>query len=153
MGLLLVYGLNTWLPQIMRSAGYNLGAALALLLVLNVGAVVGLLAAGRVADRLATGARRCSGSRRSDLPGADEHQTARHRHLRQRVLAGVFVFSGQVLVYAYISHVYPTAARGTASVRQRGGRIGAIAGPLMGGALLTAASRTRGASTSSRSWP
>ena len=52
MGLLLVYGLNTWLPQIMRSAGYELGAALALLLVLNVGAVLGLLVAGQVADRI-----------------------------------------------------------------------------------------------------
>jgi cyanate permease len=37
MGLLLVYGLNTWLPEIMRQAGYPLGAALALLLTLNVG--------------------------------------------------------------------------------------------------------------------
>ena len=54
MGLLLVYGLNTWLPQIMREAGYELGAALALLLVLNVGAVVGLLVAGRVADKIGT---------------------------------------------------------------------------------------------------
>ena len=52
MGLLLVYGLNTWLPQIMKSAGYQLGAALALLLVLNVGGVVGLLVAGRVSDRI-----------------------------------------------------------------------------------------------------
>ena len=52
MGLLLVYGLNTWLPQLMRVAGYDLGAALAFLLVLNVGAVVGLLVAGRVADRV-----------------------------------------------------------------------------------------------------
>ena len=50
MGLLLVYGLNTWLPQIMRAAGYDLGAALALLLVLNAGGVLGLLVAGRVAD-------------------------------------------------------------------------------------------------------
>jgi MFS transporter, AAHS family, benzoate transport protein len=54
-------------------------------------------------------------------------------------LAGVFVFSGQVLVYAYISHVYPTAARGTALGTASGvGRIGAIAGPLLGGVLLTA---------------
>ena len=52
MGLLLVYGLNTWLPQIMRVAGYGLDAALAQLLVLNVGAIVGLLVAGRVADRI-----------------------------------------------------------------------------------------------------
>jgi len=68
MGLLLVYGLNTWLPQIMRSAGYNLGAALALLLVLNVGAVIGLLIADASPTGSATGAppspgspwRRCS---------------------------------------------------------------------------------------------
>ncbi len=45
MGLLLVYGLNTWLPEIMRAAGYELGASLSLLLVLNVGAVLGLLLA------------------------------------------------------------------------------------------------------------
>jgi MFS transporter, AAHS family, benzoate transport protein len=140
MGLLLVYGLNTWLPQIMRSAGYQLGAALALLLILNVGAVVGLLAAGRVADRF--------GNRRSTmawftlgaiflallsikLPGVGIYISV--------FLAGVFVFSGQVLVYAYISHVYPTAARGTAlGTASAVGRIGAIAGPIMGGLLLTA---------------
>ena len=46
MGLLLVYGLNTWLPTIMREAGYNLGASLTFLLILNAGAVVGLLIAG-----------------------------------------------------------------------------------------------------------
>ncbi len=51
MGLLLVYGLNQWLQTIMRDAGYALGAALAFVLVLNVGAVVGLLVAGPVADR------------------------------------------------------------------------------------------------------
>ena len=54
MGLLLVYGLNTWLPQLMASAGYSLNAGLALLLVLNVGAVVGLLIAGVLADRHGT---------------------------------------------------------------------------------------------------
>src|SRR4029078_7388684 len=58
MGLLLVYGLNTWLPQIMREAGYELGAALALLLVLNVGAVLGLWSAERPAEKI--GPRRSS---------------------------------------------------------------------------------------------
>ena len=52
MGLLLVYGLNNWLPTIMREADYDLGAQLAFLLVLNVGAIVGLLVAGTVADRI-----------------------------------------------------------------------------------------------------
>jgi MFS transporter, AAHS family, benzoate transport protein len=140
MGLLLVYGLNTWLPQIMREAGYELGAALALLLVLNVGAVLGLLVAGRVADRI--------GNRRSTviwfvlaalflallsirLPGIGVYVSV--------LLAGVFVFSAQVLVYAFVSHVYPTSARGTAlGTTSSVGRFGAIAGPLLGGVLLTA---------------
>jgi benzoate transport len=140
MGLLLVYGLNTWLPQIMKSAGYELGAALALLLVLNVGGVLGLLVAGRVSDRI--------GNRRSTvawfaaaalflallsikLPGIGIYVSV--------LLAGVFVFSAQVLVYAYVGHVYPAAARGTAMGTASGvGRAGAIAGPLIGGWLLTA---------------
>jgi MFS family permease len=140
MGLLLVYGLNTWLPQIMREAGYELGAALALLLVLNVGAVLGLLVAGQVADKI--------GTRRSaiawfstaalflallsvKLPGIGVYLSV--------LLTGMFVFSAQVLVYAYIARVYPAAARGTALGGAAGiGRLGAITGPLITGVLLTA---------------
>ena len=140
MGLLLVYGLNTWLPQIMREAGYELGAALALLLVLNVGAVLGLLVAGQVADKI--------GNRRAaiawftiaalflallsiKLPGFGVYISV--------LLTGMFVFSAQVLVYAYVAHVYPAAARGTALGGAAGiGRLGAITGPLITGVLLTA---------------
>ena len=50
MGLLLVYGLNTWLPKIMGEAGYSIKAGTRLLLVLNVGAVIGLLVAGGISD-------------------------------------------------------------------------------------------------------
>jgi MFS family permease len=51
----------------------------------------------------------------------------------------VFVFSSQVLVYAYVSQLYPAAARGTAIGAASGvGRLGAISGPLIGGALLSA---------------
>jgi MFS transporter, AAHS family, benzoate transport protein len=140
MGLLLVYGLNTWLPQIMRAAGYELGAALALLLVLNVGAIVGLLVAGRVSDAI--------GNRRATvawfaaaalflallavrLPGIGVYISV--------LLAGIFVFSAQVLVYAYVSRLYPAGVRGTALGTVAGvGRVGAICGPLVGGALLGA---------------
>lgn len=140
MGLLLVYGLNTWLPQIMRAAGYELGAALALLLVLNVGAVLGLLVGGRVADRI--------GYRRSGivwfaaaavflallsikLPGASVYVGV--------LLAGVFTFSSQVLVYVYIARVYPAEARGTGLGAASGiGRFGAMSGPLVTGLLLSA---------------
>jgi MFS family permease len=140
MGLLLVYGLNTWLPEIMRSAGYELGAALALLLVLNVGAIVGLLVAGQVANRVGTrpaviawftAAALFLALLSIRLPGIGVYVGV--------LLAGVFVFSSQVLVYAYVSQLYPAAARGTAIGAASGvGRLGAISGPLIGGALLSA---------------
>jgi benzoate transport len=140
MGLLLVYGLNTWLPTIMKAAGYELGKALTLLLVLNVGAVIGLLVAGRVADR--------NGIRRSTIAwfaAAAVFLAALSIKLPtiglyvSVLLAGMFVFSAQVLVYAYVSRAYPAAARATALGGSAGvGRIGAICGPLVGGWLLTA---------------
>ncbi|MDQ4112778.1 MAG: MFS transporter, partial [Actinomycetota bacterium] len=53
--------------------------------------------------------------------------------------AGIFVFSAQVLVYAFVSHLYPARIRGTALGMSAGiGRVGAIVGPFLGGALLTA---------------
>ena len=140
MGLLLVYGLNTWLPQIMREAGYELGAALALLLTLNVGAVIGLLVAGRVGDRIGlrracmlwfAGAAVFLAALSIKLPGATVYAAV--------LAAGVFVFSAQVLVYAFVSHVYPATARATALGAASGiGRGGAISGPVLGGALLGA---------------
>jgi MFS family permease len=140
MGLLLVYGLNTWLPEIMRAAGYELGAALALLLVLNVGAVLGLLLAGTVANRIGVRPATIAWFAAATiflallsirLPGIGVYVSV--------LLAGVFVFSAQVLVYAYVSQLYPADARGTALGTASGvGRLGAIVGPIIGGALLQA---------------
>ncbi|WP_439661334.1 MFS transporter [Lentzea sp. HUAS TT2] len=98
MGLLLVYGLNTWLPQIMRSAGYELGTALALLSI--------------------------------KLPGFGVYVAV--------LLAGFFVFSAQVLVYAYAGRVYEENRATGIGWAAGVGRLGAISGPLLGGALLTA---------------
>ncbi|GGG23868.1 MFS transporter [Rhodococcoides trifolii] len=139
MGLLLVYGLNTWLPTIMRAAGYELGAALTLLLVLNVGAVVGLLVAGRVANKI--------GPRQAAVfwfSAATLFLSALSIKLPYGVyvlvfLAGCFVFSAQVLVYAFTAAAYPPEARATALGWSAGiGRLGAICGPILGGALLGA---------------
>ncbi|MFD6072911.1 MULTISPECIES: MFS transporter [Amycolatopsis] len=140
MGLLLVYGLNTWLPEIMRQAGYPLGAALGLLLTLNLGGVVGLLVAGRVADKVGVrpavifwflGAAVFLALLSVKLPAAGLYAAV--------FLTGGFVFSAQVLVYAYIGKTYPDAMRATGIGWAAGvGRVGAISGPILGGALLTA---------------
>lgn len=140
MGLLLVYGLNTWLPQIMRAADYDLGNALGFLLVLNIGAVVGLVIAGRVADRVTPrvagiiwflGAAVLLAGLAIRLPLLGIYAMV--------LVTGCFVFSAQVLVYAFTAANYPARVRATALGMAAGtGRLGAISGPTLGGALLTA---------------
>lgn len=140
MGLLLVYGLNTWLPVIMQAAGYALAAGLGLLLTLNVGAVLGLLVAGQVANRIGTrtaalvwfaAAALFLALLTVRLPGATIYVMV--------LLAGIFTFSSQVLVYAYVGQRYPDTARATALGASSGvGRIGAIVGPLLTAPLLVA---------------
>ena len=50
-GLLLVYGVSTWLPQMMRATGYGLTSSVSFLLVINAGGIAGMFLAGRIADR------------------------------------------------------------------------------------------------------
>src|SRR5699024_451440 len=61
MGLLLVYGLNTWLPRLMEAAGYNMSASVTMLLVVNAGGIAGMLLAGYLAD---------TGDRKSTRPNS-----------------------------------------------------------------------------------
>jgi len=139
-GLILVYGLNTWLPKLMVNAGYPLNQGLGLLLILNVGAIVGLIIAGQTANRI--------GVRTSTLLWftlgavlliALSVKMAVVPLYITVFLAGTFVFSAQVLIYAYVGRVYPTTSRATGLGMVAGvGRIGAITGPIIIGALLSA---------------
>lgn len=141
MGLLLVYGLNTWLPKIMEVAGYSTGDALGLLLALNLGAVTGLLVAGQISD--ARGNKPTVlvwfGLAAVFLAGLSVKLESTVAVYVAVFLAGVFVFSAQVLVYAFVGHLYPPDIRGTALGLSAGvGRVGAIVGPFVGGALVAA---------------
>ena len=51
MTLFIVYALNSWLTKLMAQAGYSLGSALTFVLVLNMGAAIGSVCAGWIADR------------------------------------------------------------------------------------------------------
>jgi MFS family permease len=141
MGLLLVYGLNTWLPTIMGEAGYSINAGVGLLLVLNLGAVIGLLVAGSISD--ARGNKPTVllwfGLAAFFLAMLSIKMDSTVLVYAAVTLSGIFVFSAQVLVYAFVGHLYPPEIRGTALGMAAGvGRVGAIVGPTIGGALLTA---------------
>jgi len=139
LGLVLVYGLNTWLPQLMIVAGYPLHQGLGLLLTLNGGAIAGMLVAGPVANRFGprTAALTWFGAGAVLLAALSVPLAAAPLYILV-FLTGAFVFSAQTLIFAYVGRLYPVRSRGTGLGWTAGiGRIGAIAGPLIIGALLT----------------
>ncbi|TCP53052.1 putative MFS family arabinose efflux permease [Tamaricihabitans halophyticus] len=141
MGLLLVYGLNTWLPELMRSAGYPISTSITLLLVLNIGAIAGLLLAGVVADRHGIKPTVVAWfAAAAVLLAALSVRIGSGLLLNLLVLlTGVFVFSAQVLIFGYVTKAFPAEARSTAlGLTSAVGRIGSIVGPFVTGALVTA---------------
>lgn len=139
-GLLLTYGLNTWLPKIMEDNGYGKAYALTFLLVLNGGAIFGGLLASYVADR--TGAKKVVSTTfvlaalmllllPLGLPLAVLFPAV--------AIAGVGTIGTQVLIYGLVANYYPTRARGAGVAWCAGfGRLGGIVGPIIGGALVAA---------------
>lgn len=132
---LIVYGLNTWLPQLMRQAGYPLGSSLQFLLVLQFGAVAGTLGGSLLADRF--------GSKRvivtAFLIGAVS-LLALSQRLDVAILmiavagAGLGTIGTATLTYGYVAAYFPASCRGSAVGAAMGlARVGAILGPLIGG--------------------
>ncbi|WP_279432649.1 MFS transporter [Geodermatophilus obscurus] len=137
-GLLLVYALNTWLPELMGRAGFSTNGSLAFLLVLNGGAVLGALAASRFADRF--GPKRVVAA--SFLFGAVALALLTVSLPLGVLLAFVAVVglgtSGtQILIYGFVATYYRTNVRSAGVAWCAGfGRLGGIGGPLIGGLLV-----------------
>src|SRR5688572_24418761 len=137
-GLLLVYGLNTWLPKIMQKAGYPLTSSLAFLVMLNVGAVIGAVSGSAVADRLGAKLVTAAG-----FVVAAVAVLLMSRGLSVGVLYVVVAAAGlgsvgtQILLNGYVASHYQPEYRATALGWTLGiGRLGAILGPTVGGFLL-----------------
>ncbi|GHH29103.1 MFS transporter [Streptomyces lanatus] len=139
-GLLLVYGVATWLPTLMRGEGYNLGSALTFVVLFNLGGIVGMLVAGRASDRF--GAPRISAIWFA-LTAAGVFLLSVHMPLAVTFtvvfLTGVFLNSAQTMIYATVSIGSRPDSRATAVGWTSGmGRFGAVFGPWLGGQLLAA---------------
>lgn len=139
-GLLLVYSLNTWLPELMLRAGFDAKGSLSFLLVLNGGAVLGPLVAARFADvigpRVIVAACFLIGAAAILVLTVD---------LPLALLLGIVAFAGvgtsgtQTLIYGLAANYFPTSVRASAVAWCAGfGRLGGIGGPLIGGLLIAA---------------
>lgn len=146
-GLLLTYGLNTWLPTIMENYGIDAKSSLGFLLILNGGAIVGGLAASWLADR--HGPRVIVACSFILATLALVAITVAPPYALMVVLvaaAGMGTIGTQVLVYGFVSNYYETGARAAGVAWCAGfGRLGGILGPVIGGLLVAAG---LGASTS-----
>lgn len=134
-GMVLVYGLNTWLPQIMRSAGYDLGSSLTFLLVFSLASAAGGLVLGFLADRY--------GQKKIlvifYLLGAGGilllmFPNNMFVNLCLVAFAGIGSISTSLVLTGYIADYYPSAQRATATGWALSfARVGAISGPIIGG--------------------
>jgi AAHS family benzoate transporter-like MFS transporter len=139
-GLVLVYSLNTWLPELMLRAGFNAKGSLSFLLVLNGGAILGAVAGSRVADRLGP---------KPVVAGAFLTGAVAIALLTLPAPLGILLFvvavaglgtSGtQTLIYGFVANYYRTNVRGAGVAWCAGfGRLGGVGGPLLGGFLVGA---------------
>jgi AAHS family benzoate transporter-like MFS transporter len=139
-GLVLVYSLNTWLPELMLRAGFNAKGSLSFLLVLNGGSLIGALAASRAADRF--GPKPVVAS--CFALGAVSLVLLTLGFPLAALLAIVAVVglgtSGtQTLIYGFAANYYRTNVRGAGVAWCAGfGRLGGVGGPMLGGLLIGA---------------
>ena len=135
-----VYGLNTWAPALMREQGYALGSALTFMLVLQAGGAIGSVAGSYLADRVG-----CARvvmvlfvvGAASLLALSNKLDTG---WLMLAILgAGIGGTGTNSVLYGYVASNFPVANRGSAVGVVMGlGRIGALVGPAMAGWILDA---------------
>ena len=136
--LLTMYALSSWLPKLMMAAGYSMDNSLMFMLVMNVGAVIGIVGGGILADRyhlkpvlMVLG---MMGAIVMSLMGFQSNQFILYILV---FLAGAASIGSQMLLYSYVAQYYPLAVRSTGIGWSSAiGRMGAIIGPILIGSLL-----------------
>ncbi len=139
LSLLTIFGVSTWLPQIMRTAGFGVGSSVSFLLAYSIGAVVGTVLAAVASQKF--------GPRPLVIVGFVSAAAAlllmsvNPPAAVMTLLAAVAGFGGlgtQNMINDYIAQFYPAATRATGlGWALAVGRIGAIAGPTYGALLIS----------------
>lgn len=141
LSLMLAYFLVNWLPLLARQAGVGMEGAVLGVAALNLGAILGCLVIGRLADRMGPtrpiGWGYLLGAFAIAVIGASAHSTG--LLLLTCFIAGALSIGAQMCVVALGASFYETAIRATGIGWLMGtGRIGAIMGPVLGGLLIGA---------------
>ncbi|WP_431804562.1 MFS transporter [Halobacillus andaensis] len=135
----LIYAMNTWLPKLMIEAGYSLSSSLVFVAMMNVGAIVGTIIFGRLADKW--------GFKKVMVPlyiigavalasiGLTQNLILAYLLIGMIGAASVGV---QNISNAFVSQYYPPSMRSTGvGAAMAFGRVGGIFAPTFVGILLT----------------
>lgn len=140
MGFYLVYGLITWLPQIMNNLGYSLNSSLSFLLVMNLSAGIGAILVSMIADRRGSKAVLTICYFLAALSAFLLTVGALPMIVTYILvgIAGLGSVGSTQLLNAFVTKYYPVHLRATGLGFGLGiGRIGAISGPILIGFLLS----------------
>lgn len=140
MTMILSYALLTWLPVLMRNSGFELNSAVLTLVALNLGGFIGSVLGGIFASRFTF--------RRTlivyfvvavlALVGLSFNPSVVVLYTLL-FFAGAAIIGILAIIHAFTVEFYPAAVRSTGVGWATGiGRIGAIAGPIIGGMLVAA---------------
>jgi AAHS family benzoate transporter-like MFS transporter len=137
-GLFMVYALSSWLTKLMALSGYSLGSALSFVIALNVGAIIGAVGGGWLADKFRI---KWVLVAMYALGGVLLYMMTLQASTEVRYLVigavGACTTGAQLLAYAYCGQFYPMSIRSTGIGMASGvGRLGAIAAPLLIGQIV-----------------
>lgn len=138
-GLFMIYALSSWLTKLMAMSGYSLGSALSFVIALNLGAIVGAVCGGWLADKfhikwvLVT---------MYALGGIFLYMMTIKTSTEMLYLiigaVGACSTGAQIVAYAYCGQFYPMAIRSTGIGFAAGiGRLGAILAPVLIGQIVS----------------
>jgi AAHS family benzoate transporter-like MFS transporter len=138
MCLLIVYANASWLPKLMISAGHDEHTALHLLVILQVGVIVGTIFGGWLGDRLPLKrvllAFFALAAVSLGVLGLDPALWLLNLLI---AVVGAATVGTQFLLYAFAGQFYPAPVRSTGVGWAAGmGRLGGIVGPILVGALV-----------------
>jgi len=148
LSMLTMFGVSTWLPQIMRNAGYGLGSSVSFLLAYSLGAMLGTVIASMISQRIGVKPLVVFGF--STAAAALLMMTFNPGTALMMMLVALTGFGGmgtQNQINDYIAQFYPGGIRATGLGWALAiGRLGAIAGPTYGAVIIATGTGVAGAS-------
>ncbi|WIG15864.1 MFS transporter [Kocuria rosea] len=139
LSLLTIFGLTTWLPQLMSQSGFTTGSAISFLLTYSLGAIIGTVAAAFIGQRTAPKIMVVTGFVAAATALLVTSQVSSPVVLTAAILVAGFGGLGtQNMINDHVAQYYPSAMRATGlGWALAVGRVGAIIGPTYGAWAIT----------------